>query len=152
MIFLYLKIPEESVRFILQDGTWFVQKPLARIVKYKLLAQFQVDHPSHPYMFSLILFQCHFALFVYIYHHITNTYYFVVSYLFLLWLSLELPSEEIQLLSKSFFYLTMSKSFRMRLSLFVAWNIHTVVFLSFSLSLLFLLWWSLYCSCCFWSL
>ena len=34
-------------------------------VKFKLLAQFPVDHPAHPVMSSIVLFLCKFAAFAY---------------------------------------------------------------------------------------
>ena len=44
MIRLYLKIPEELVRLVLPDRFWVVHIPFVRMVKFKLLAQFPVDH------------------------------------------------------------------------------------------------------------
>ena len=56
LIRFYLKISEKFVCLVLEDGFWAVHIPLVRKVKFKLLAQFQVDHLSHPVMSSLILF------------------------------------------------------------------------------------------------
>ena len=53
---LYFKIPKNFVRLILQDGFWVVHMPLVRKVKFKLLAQFSVDHLSYPAGSSLIHF------------------------------------------------------------------------------------------------
>ena len=52
---LYLKIPENFMRLILQDGFWFVQIPFGCMVKYQFLAQFSADNLSYPVMSSLIL-------------------------------------------------------------------------------------------------
>ena len=41
---------------ILQDRCWVVQIPFVRMVKFQFLAQFPVDHLTHPVLFSLILF------------------------------------------------------------------------------------------------
>ena len=54
MICLYVKIPEKFVGLILQDRFWFVHVPFVRMDKSKFLAQFQVDHLSHPVVSSLI--------------------------------------------------------------------------------------------------
>ena len=40
MIRLYLKIPEEFVRLILQYRFWIVHLPFVRLAKFKFLAQF----------------------------------------------------------------------------------------------------------------
>ena len=58
VICLYIKIPEEFVSFILQDGFWVVHMPFVHIVKFKFLAQFPVDCLAHPVISSLILFPC----------------------------------------------------------------------------------------------
>ena len=50
------KIPEKLVCLILQVGFWFVSIPLVCMVKFKLLAQFPVDHLPHPVVSNLILF------------------------------------------------------------------------------------------------
>ena len=52
----FSKILEKFVCLIFQDGFWFVQIPFVRIVKFKLLAQFLVDHLPHPVVSSLIFF------------------------------------------------------------------------------------------------
>ena len=49
----YLKIPRIFVYPILQDGFWVVHTPLVRMVKFKFLARFQVDHLLHPVVSSL---------------------------------------------------------------------------------------------------
>ena len=53
---LYLKIPEEFVRLILQDRFWVVYIPFFRMVKFQFLAQFPVDHFAYPVVSSLVLF------------------------------------------------------------------------------------------------
>ena len=58
MIGLYLKIPRNFLRLILQDGLRDVHIPFIRMVKFKLHAQSPVDHPAHPVVFSLILSLC----------------------------------------------------------------------------------------------
>ena len=47
VICLYLKIPENFVWLIFLDGFRVVHIPFGRMVKFKLLAQFPVDHLSH---------------------------------------------------------------------------------------------------------
>ena len=39
----YLKIPENFVCLILQDGFWFVHVPFGSMIKFQFLAQFPVD-------------------------------------------------------------------------------------------------------------
>ena len=56
MIRLYLKIPEELASLILQDRFWVVHIPFIRMVKFRLLAQFPVDHLTHPVVSSLKFF------------------------------------------------------------------------------------------------
>ena len=56
MIRLYGRIPEKSVCIILQDIYWVVHIPFVRMVKFKFLAQFPVDHFAQPVESSLILF------------------------------------------------------------------------------------------------
>ena len=56
MIRLYLKIPENYVHLILQDGFWFVLIPFDSKVKFQFLAQFPVDYFFHPVLSSLLLF------------------------------------------------------------------------------------------------
>ena len=58
MIRLYLKIPANFVRLIFSDGFWIEHIPFFRMVKFKLLGQFTVDHFPHSVVFSLILFLC----------------------------------------------------------------------------------------------
>ena len=58
VICLYLKIPEEFVRLVLQNIFWVMHIPFVRMVKLQFLAQFPVDHPAHPDVLSLILFLC----------------------------------------------------------------------------------------------
>ena len=91
MICLDVKISEEFVRVILRDWCWFVHIQLVRMVNFKFLAKFPVDHFSHPVMSRLILLRRYFATFAYyvidffrLSHHIIHIYCFVVSYLFLL--------------------------------------------------------------------
>ena len=52
VIRLYLKILEEFERLILLDRCWVVHIPFVRIVKLQTLAQFPVDHLSHPELYS----------------------------------------------------------------------------------------------------
>ena len=56
MICLYLKIPNNFVCLIIQEGFWIVHIPLVRMVKFQFLAQFPVDHLLHPVVSNLILF------------------------------------------------------------------------------------------------
>ena len=58
---LYLKIPEMFVYLIFQDGFWVVH--IEFVVKFKLLAQFPVDHISHLVVSSFIFFLVKFAAF-----------------------------------------------------------------------------------------
>ena len=58
VIFLYLKIPEEFVCLIFQDGFWIVHIQFIRVIKFKFLAQFPVDYLAHPVVSNLILFLC----------------------------------------------------------------------------------------------
>ena len=53
LICWYLKISEEFVRLILTDSFWVV-----RMVKFKFLSQFPVDHVVHPVASRLIFFRC----------------------------------------------------------------------------------------------
>ena len=90
-IHLYLKIPEKFVCLILHDRFWVVHIPFVHMVKFKLFAQFPVDHLPHQVMSSLILFfvltYCfHLCDWLFhLYHHITYICYSVKSCLFLLW-------------------------------------------------------------------
>ena len=63
MIHLYLKISEKLVRLILQDGFWFVLLPFVRMAKFKLLAQFPVDHLSYLIVSSFFFFLFFFCSF-----------------------------------------------------------------------------------------
>ena len=47
------------------DKCWVVHIPFVRIVKFKFLAHFPVDHLAHPVVFCLILLLCKFAAFTY---------------------------------------------------------------------------------------
>ena len=58
VIRLYLKIPKELVRLILQDRCWVVHIRLVHMVKFQFLAQFPVNHLAHPVVSSLIFFLC----------------------------------------------------------------------------------------------
>ena len=58
VIRLYLKISEEFVRLLHQDISWVGHILFVRMVKFKFLAQFLVDHLAYPAVSSLILFQC----------------------------------------------------------------------------------------------
>ena len=52
VIRLYVKIPEEFVRVILQGRCWVVHIPFVCTVKFQFLAQFPVDHPDRPVLYS----------------------------------------------------------------------------------------------------
>ena len=71
VIRLYLKIPEKFVSLILQDRFWVEHIPLVRMVKFKFLAQFPVDHFAHPVVSCLILLLGYFSAFVY---HVINRF------------------------------------------------------------------------------
>ena len=71
MIHLYLKIPENFVHLILQDGFWVMYIPFVCMVKLKLLTQFQAYHLAHPVVSSLILFLRVF--------HVANVFYLSLS-------------------------------------------------------------------------
>ena len=49
MIRLYIRIPEEFVRVILQDRCWVVHIPLVCVIKFRFFAQSLVDHFTHYY-------------------------------------------------------------------------------------------------------
>ena len=55
MICLYLIIPKNFVCLIFRDGFWVVYRLFVRIIKFKLLAQFPVDHLPLEVLSSLIL-------------------------------------------------------------------------------------------------
>ena len=57
-ICLYLKFPPNFMCLILQNRFLFVPVPFGSMVKFKFLAQFPVDHLSHPVMSSLIPALC----------------------------------------------------------------------------------------------
>ena len=54
----YLNTQDKFVRFILKDRYLVIHIPFVRVVKFKILAQFPVDHLAHPVLSSLILFLC----------------------------------------------------------------------------------------------
>ena len=60
VICLYLKIPEKFVSFFFEDGFRVVHITFVRFVKFKLLAQFPVDHFAHPVV-SGFFFYCFYA-------------------------------------------------------------------------------------------
>ena len=65
----------------------------------------------------------------------------------------ELQLDVIHFLSLDFPFLIMSMSSRVQSRLFVSWNIHTVVFLPISVSLILMFFfWYLCCYCCYWLL
>ena len=64
MICLYLKIPENFVHLILQDGFWVVFILLVHRVKFQFFAQFPVDHVPHPVVSSFVLFLTEFSVFI----------------------------------------------------------------------------------------
>ena len=55
MIRFYIKIAENFVRHIFKDGFWFVHKPFVRMVKFKQIAQFPVDHLPNPFVQVFII-------------------------------------------------------------------------------------------------
>ena len=55
-IYFFLKISENFVRLIFQDGFWFVRIPSGSMVKSQFLAQFPVNRLIHPVVSSLVLF------------------------------------------------------------------------------------------------
>ena len=58
MIYLYLKILDNFVCFILKDRFWFGNTTLGSMVKFQLLAKFPVDQLANPVLSSLVLFLC----------------------------------------------------------------------------------------------
>ena len=129
------------LRVILKDGFRVVHILLVRMVKFKFLAQFPVDHIPHAFVFSLILsffanplyslitwlsisslsphnlqslFCCVLSIF-------TLTYFVLIAF-FLLLLE-EIPSHFL-----GFPFLATAKSSPMRFRLFVTWNKHTTAF------------------------
>ena len=73
------------MRIILSGGFRFVHIPFGIMVKFQFLAQFSVDHLSHPVVSLFELVYCisllcreSFLLF----HHINDTCFKVASYLF----------------------------------------------------------------------
>ena len=75
MIRLYFKISENLVRLIFQGGFWVVHIPFVRMVKFKLLAQFPVDHLANPVMSSLILSVRQFTAFAYVIDRFASLYF-----------------------------------------------------------------------------
>ena len=69
-----------------------------------------------------------------------------------LWRCFVMLSEGIQFLSTGFLFLAMSKFSCVRFCLFVAWNVHTVVFLPVFVFCVFLFYWCLCYLYCFWLL
>ena len=65
MIRFYLKIPKKFVRLIFLDGFCVVHLLFVRMGKFKLLAQFPVDHLAYPVVSSLILSLHKFTAFAY---------------------------------------------------------------------------------------
>ena len=59
--FVCISKSQRSMSFILQDSFWVVHITFVRMVKFKFLAQFLLDHVAHPVFFSLILLLCYFA-------------------------------------------------------------------------------------------
>ena len=155
-----LKIPDNLVRLILQDRFWFVHILFLRVVQFQFLAQFPVDHLAHPVVSCLILLLCYLDEFAY---HVIDSFVsintlpssavllsFIYSCFEIVIMCSVLLLEEIQFLSKGFPFLAMSKFSRMRFDQFVAWNIHTVVFLPIFVYWLYLFCWCLCCLYCFW--
>ena len=65
MIRLYVKIPEDFILLILQEKLRVVHIRFVRMVRFKFLAQFPVDHSSDSDVLSLIIFLCYFTWFAY---------------------------------------------------------------------------------------
>ena len=63
MICLYFKIPEKFVRLILQDEFLVLHVLLVHMDQFIFLAEFPLDHLSHPAVSSLVLVLCLFAVF-----------------------------------------------------------------------------------------
>ena len=77
---MYLKIPEDIIRLILQDGFWFAHIPYGCVVKFQFLAQFPVDHLPHPVVSSLILLLSLLLLYYYsfqVFHTSTSWWSFI---------------------------------------------------------------------------
>ena len=53
---LLIKIPDRFVCFILKDWCWVGHIPFVRVVKFKFLAQFPMDHFAHPVVYALYSF------------------------------------------------------------------------------------------------
>ena len=85
------KIPEMFLRLIIQDGLWVQHIPSVPVVKFKLLAQFPVDHLPYLVVCSLILCLRLLTAFAYnmidrfVYQHMTYIcYFFILSILALI--------------------------------------------------------------------
>ena len=57
----YLEVPENFMRFIFKDSTWFMFIQFACIVKFMFLAQFSVDHLPRLLVSVLIFLLCKFT-------------------------------------------------------------------------------------------
>ena len=136
MINLYLRILENFKHLILQDGFHFVHKPLVRMVKFKLLTRFPVDHLHHPVVSCFILF-------------LATLQHSLIMWLIILSLS---PRYLHLLFCCALSIFAFSKTSCMKFRLFVAWNIHTIAFLSIFVFWLLLLSESLCGLSCFRSL
>ena len=68
-------MPKNFTRLILLDRFWFVYIPFDSIVKIQSLAQFPVNHLSHPVMLTLVLLLHLFATFIY--YDINDFIYFL---------------------------------------------------------------------------
>ena len=53
---LYLHIPEIFIRLLFLDRFWFVYIPVVSMAIFLCLAQFTVDHLSHPIVRALVFF------------------------------------------------------------------------------------------------
>ena len=58
ILFSPVKIPQEFVCVILQARCWVVHISFVRMVKFKFLSYFPVDHLAHPVVSTLILLLC----------------------------------------------------------------------------------------------
>ena len=130
------------MRLILQDVFWVAHMPLVRIIKFQFLAQ---SHSclvlwsfSSNLLYSLIVWLIASSLSSYNLHllfcWVLSTFpfnivgpYGDILYCYQKRFSLSPPPS--LSLSQGFPFLTMSKSSCVRFYLFVAWNIHTVIFL-----------------------
>ena len=127
-----------------------VHIPFVCMVKFKIVAQFPVDHLANPFVSSLCGNLLHSVIMRLIFSSLSPHY---LCLLFCCILSILVLT---QLIIIALFCTPIKKNsvshLRFPFRLFVAWNIHTVVFLPILIFLLFLFCWYLCCLYCFWSL